>query len=182
MYHFKGCSMPKFLELHSSKYTITYCPECFVHERINRKCEHDFEPVLVGIRKGTSVRKLCKKCNFITPNAEKQCNYNLSDLRNINLEEYRKSTDYENLRLFNFEYGLEEDVNLSGHSNYDNYLHGSWWTSRRIDILKRDNGICQLCGDPAKVVHHMEYLNKGNERDFELVSLCEDCHKKYHPD
>jgi hypothetical protein len=50
------------------------------------------------------------------------------------------------------------------------------------EILKRDEGKCQDCGKLTRIVHHKTPIkDKGDVLDPEnLVSLCNDCHKKRH--
>lgn len=58
-------------------------------------------------------------------------------------------------------------------------------------ILKRADGICELCekpapfkkgnGDPYLEVHHIQQLSKGGEDTIEnTVALCPNCHRKMH--
>ena len=63
------------------------------------------------------------------------------------------------------------------------------WRAKRAAILKRDNYKCQMCGDSATQVHHINYreenwfYNVGDKvwrsPDSHLVSLCSTCHKKF---
>ena len=57
------------------------------------------------------------------------------------------------------------------------------WRNKRLEILKRDNCKCQICGCDAQDVHHIKYINSYNapwniENDY-LVSLCKKCHYKF---
>ena len=51
-------------------------------------------------------------------------------------------------------------------------------------VLKRDNYTCQCCGkhgDGLKLhVHHIESRKAGGNAPGNLITLCEDCHKKLH--
>lgn len=59
------------------------------------------------------------------------------------------------------------------------------WQKRRLEILKRDDHTCQLCGatDTTLNVHHAHYI-KGREpweyEDDLLKTLCRGCHEKWH--
>ena len=66
---------------------------------------------------------------------------------------------------------------------YNAYLQSPRWQSKRAEILKRDNYICQGClgyRGVATQVHHLTYSHVGNELAFELISLCDECHEQFH--
>lgn len=57
--------------------------------------------------------------------------------------------------------------------------------------LKRANGICQLCNQPAPFlnkngipfleVHHIDFLSEGgSDTIYNTVALCPNCHRKMH--
>lgn len=59
------------------------------------------------------------------------------------------------------------------------------WQKRRLEIMNRDNFTCQLCGDKDTMlnVHHLCYHNDKNiweYDDWEMITLCENCHKEEH--
>ena len=64
------------------------------------------------------------------------------------------------------------------------FYNSSVWADKRIEILKRDNFICIHCGNPA---NHVDHINSAKyfpakALDAEnLISSCENCHKKRHP-
>ena len=49
-------------------------------------------------------------------------------------------------------------------------------------VLFRDNHTCQLCKRKNKIlnVHHIESRKTGSNSPDNLITLCEDCHKKIH--
>jgi hypothetical protein len=57
------------------------------------------------------------------------------------------------------------------------------WQKKRLEILERDNFMCQNCGDNESQlhVHHIKYIF-GNEiwdyKDNLLITFCKDCHNK----
>lgn len=64
---------------------------------------------------------------------------------------------------------------------YKEYLETDHWKSKRKRALKRANYKCQLCSSKESLqVHHNTYKNRGNEKDEDLIVLCENCHSKYH--
>lgn len=61
------------------------------------------------------------------------------------------------------------------------------WRSVRDYYLAKTNYLCELCGKPAKIVHHKIWLDEDNLDDLEislneenLQSVCHDCHNKIH--
>ena len=64
------------------------------------------------------------------------------------------------------------------------------WGQKRLEILERDNYECQRCKaegrfSPAVVVHHVQHLDRHPElalEDDNLLSLCEPCHNREHPE
>lgn len=63
------------------------------------------------------------------------------------------------------------------------YLRTVFWTSKRKTILTRDKFTCQSCGitNVSLHVHHLRDYNKlGDESLDALVSLCSNCHIKWH--
>ena len=64
------------------------------------------------------------------------------------------------------------------------------WRKKRAEILKRDRNECQRCKrdglyTKADCVHHIKHLKKHPElalHDINLISLCNSCHDKEHPE
>lgn len=53
------------------------------------------------------------------------------------------------------------------------------WKDQRIRVLKRDNYICQYCGDDATQVDHVIPRAKGGGHDMEnLVACCARCNSR----
>ena len=69
---------------------------------------------------------------------------------------------------------------------YKLYLQTNHWKDLRSKKLEK-NPICQFCKkEKATQVHHLRYCD-GNgksilykEKSSDLLSVCEDCHKKIH--
>lgn len=54
------------------------------------------------------------------------------------------------------------------------------WQKKRLEILKRDDFACKICGDTESTlhIHHRKYSN-GDPWDIDeqyLITLCENCH------
>ena len=78
---------------------------------------------------------------------------------------------------------IERTANLEteGYVIYEEYLDSADWKKRRSAALARDGGLCQACYEAdASEVHHLTYERIFEEPLFDLVSVCEDCHKKLH--
>lgn len=72
--------------------------------------------------------------------------------------------------------------------NYEDLLTDPRWISKREKILRRDRHQCQWCHRTDHLqVHHKVYNSIGGKMvapwdypDKVLMTLCDDCHKKYH--
>ena len=80
---------------------------------------------------------------------------------------------------------------MQGHSKqYDDYMRSDAWAKKRKERLELDDNHCVMCGrrnglrkdgvTPILQVHHIKYINLGNEPMEDLVSLCGACHRKIH--
>ncbi|MDO8980306.1 MAG: hypothetical protein Q7V17_13840 [Afipia sp.] len=66
---------------------------------------------------------------------------------------------------------------------YEQYLRSPEWAKRREKVLERAKGICEGCRDrKATQVHHLTYDHIYEELLFELVAVCDDCHRRIHRD
>lgn len=74
---------------------------------------------------------------------------------------------------------MNEKVKHWGYQKGFNY----GYSSRRCAILHRDNYTCQCCGKKncRLEVHHIKFkCNGGSDDEENLITLCEECHKKIH--
>jgi 5-methylcytosine-specific restriction endonuclease McrA len=64
---------------------------------------------------------------------------------------------------------------------YQTYLSTREWRRKRERVYERENGICQGCRDePIEHIHHATYSHAFDELLFQLIGLCENCHRKAH--
>ena len=63
-----------------------------------------------------------------------------------------------------------------GSSQYPNH---ALLKKRRIQVLMRANGVCEICGERARTVHHIDN-SKSNHDLSNLLALCHPCHKTIH--
>ena len=63
---------------------------------------------------------------------------------------------------------------------YEDYLNSEQWKIRAAQERKL-NPNCSLCNRKGLLhVHHRTYVRLGNERQGDLVVLCDDCHSLFH--
>jgi hypothetical protein len=184
--HSKNCLYDGTLSVrYFGEMNIEFCPVCYRFETVQKECDHEYIPIRFTISNGkTAIRKFCKRCKRLTPNAEPESSYKGQELPTRSLAEYHEYLDKLFLedvlviqKLCTELRGLSEEFD---EKVYSEYLLSDHWRSKRKDILTRDQSTCQICGTQARDVHHLSYVHRGDEYDFELVSLCADCHKKYH--
>jgi len=69
--------------------------------------------------------------------------------------------------------------------SYSEKLKDPRWQKKRLQIFKRDNWMCQSCGNERETLHvHHKYYSKNKNpweyEDLSLVTLCEKCHMAEH--
>lgn len=88
---------------------------------------------------------------------------------------------YEFMRTKRAEYFEKNKEELR--ANYHTYLKTDKWKILRDKVFKRDNYVCMAClENKAEHVHHLTYDRIFNEPLFDLVSICDACHKNVHED
>jgi hypothetical protein len=69
---------------------------------------------------------------------------------------------------------------------YYEKLKDKRWLDKRKEIMHRDGYRCATCGRKKKLqVHHIFYVNgklPWEYPEYALITLCSDCHKKWHED
>jgi len=64
---------------------------------------------------------------------------------------------------------------------YNGYLETGQWQRIRQAVMERDGWTCQGCRRArATQVHHLTYRRVGSEMLFDLVAICDECHRKIH--
>ncbi|MBD3950030.1 HNH endonuclease [Tuanshanicoccus lijuaniae] len=76
---------------------------------------------------------------------------------------------------------------MSKSDKQNNFYWSKEWRKLREYIMKKYNYICQSCGKPAKIVHHIVWINDNNIDDVSvtlneenLTALCQECHNQIH--
>jgi len=75
-------------------------------------------------------------------------------------------------------------------TNPHEFYNSKQWEKKRKAVLRRDGYQCQRCrrygkNTPAVTVHHIQPLDEYPELaldDKNLISLCNACHNKAHPE
>lgn len=63
---------------------------------------------------------------------------------------------------------------------YQKYLHSPHWHRVR-KAMYRLHPACENCGQKKDLnVHHVTYVNLGQETSLDLVVVCHDCHQLLH--
>jgi hypothetical protein len=76
----------------------------------------------------------------------------------------------------------QEEENEAWWRKYSMYLKTPQWKEKRRLVLERDKGICQGClRNRATQAHHLTYDHVFNEFLFELIAVCDACHRRIHP-
>lgn len=81
-------------------------------------------------------------------------------------------------------------VEIIAGGNLDRFYKSKEWLNKRAEALRRDNNECQKCKSEggfskAECVHHIKHLKEYPELALNLnnlVSLCNSCHNKEHPE
>lgn len=66
-------------------------------------------------------------------------------------------------------------------NRYNEYRKSIEWKNLSDSALKRANYKCEICGQPAQVVHHKSYPASFKDDNLDnLLVLCNKCHYKIH--
>jgi hypothetical protein len=66
---------------------------------------------------------------------------------------------------------------------YNQYLLTPAWKAKRKAVMERAGSLCEGCRKrKATQIHHTTYKHVGDELLFELVAVCDSCHRILHPD
>lgn len=66
-------------------------------------------------------------------------------------------------------------------SVYLDYIASPVWKAKAFDARESARNKCQLCNSPYYLrVHHRTYDRLGREPQEDLITLCSNCHSKFH--
>lgn len=70
---------------------------------------------------------------------------------------------------------------MSQSSAYHNYINSMKWRLKRIEAFRHYGRKCSRCGSARRLeVHHVTYIDFGNEPMEALAVLCVHCHRDEH--
>jgi uncharacterized protein YdcH (DUF465 family) len=121
-----------------------------------------------------------KYCNKKASKSKDKLRLYVNKIFNLNLSTHREFQEYV---IGN----VKSLLDLKTHNNpeYETYLHSSKWKNIRKLVLERDGNKCTECDETRNLhIHHKTYENIFNEENHleDLITLCESCHEKKHPD
>lgn len=61
--------------------------------------------------------------------------------------------------------------------NYKSYLRSPEWREKRKEFLEDENYECEICGEKATQVHHLNYDCLGEEEREDVEVCCGNCHE-----
>lgn len=61
--------------------------------------------------------------------------------------------------------------------DYYKYLKSKHWINRKRIFWEKHRKVCHCCNGLANQIHHCTYKNIGNEKDEDLVPICQNCHE-----
>lgn len=68
-----------------------------------------------------------------------------------------------------------------GFDSYQEFLLSEFWEEKRKWIIECSGSYCQKCQSTKKLnVHHLNYINLGNEGINDVIVLCNKCHQEEH--
>jgi hypothetical protein len=150
------------------------------------ECPHT-EKVLTRRKAGNAqiqVRQQCTKCGSAVGVALKQQpeHTGLPSFDETIFPKFEKQKNSQRLAILKRHHLLEVKRDASYQKEYDDYLSSPIWKDKRAKVLSRANGKCEGCLEAtATEVHHLTYKNIYKEFLFELVAVCNECHKRLHP-
>jgi len=105
-----------------------------------------------------------------TPNVDKEALQRCNEAREQKYKEHFESY-----------LAAREQENAEWWNRYNDHLASEKRQRIRKVIFERDAGICRGClRRKATQVHHLTYQNVCDEFAFQLVSICEECHQRFH--
>ncbi len=172
-------------------------PSLLQHVEHEFECKHEHTRVVVFTDSlgREHVRKQCQRCGAHCGD-EKKNGYNLASLPRW--DECLRDAWYNRKRLRTDELRAEiashdASVKVNAKQAYREYLQSPQWKRVKKAVLERDRYICQNCfrkvepniyPTPTRAeVHHKHYTGLdtvGETFAFECVTLCHDCHRRYH--
>lgn len=158
------------------------------------KCRHSYrEPVKWTLANGVvRVVLQCESCGDKHSTGVRKADYpdDLPALDETLIDEARAafSEFYKQLQAIHVEAGAEyerrqkHERSSEWWARYSAYLETPQWKEKRARVLERDGYVCQAClRREATQAHHLTYERVFNEPAFDLIAVCDTCHRALHP-
>lgn len=149
-----------------------------------KDCKHDQTSIVTVVVAGGSkqIRRQCLMCGQYQGNPLKQASFDKLPPPANELSQLPMSERQNELRIIYQHHIKRHKKDKSGYNaKYQAYLFSEEWKNRRSKVFKRAQGLCEGCLDArATEVHHLSYAHVFDELLFELVALCDECHRKTH--
>ena len=166
-------------------YQCANCGACFI-SRIDDCCRAPFTVIVKDERSHSLyfIRQQCINCGgCLNMNAPLSNKIHGSDIKGefnkFRFDDWKASVHEEQVTLYKVKKVC--DSTNSNYYKYLIYLLSDEWKAKRLQVLKRDNNLCQDCKvTPAVDVHHLTYIHLFNERLEDLLAICRTCHVKRH--
>lgn len=141
------------------------------------RCDHEQQELrMMRTNNGIQYRRQCLRCGNSTSSAIPHREVTVlppdwdADLQ-LRFTESRRAISLQ--RKF--------DATEERKAEYALYLQTGEWKERRQRVLQRERYICQGClSERATQVHHTTYEHLGAELLFQLIALCDACHRRIH--
>lgn len=125
-------------------------------------------------------RRQCLRCGESTAgNLKKDSVHYLQRVQAVEFDETLREQWFERRRQRIDE--LTQAQSEQWWEEYNTYLSSMGWRIKRDAVLRRDKGLCQGCRQrQATQVHHLTYQRLRREMLFDLVAICDECHRAIH--
>lgn len=98
-------------------------------------------------------------------------------------ESFHKTRESQRAAVYQKHVRIQRGREVGFWKTYNEYLKSDEWLKKRTRVLERANNQCEGCRNRrATQVHHLNYKHVFNEFLFELVALCDECHRRLHDD
>lgn len=191
----RQCKSENVLLLKEGNYhTGTFCKDCGWGEVdwYSGSCcgNPDHRSIKFEQANGVVVQRVaCKNCRSLIGGAKKKDKdfntYSLYSQKAFLEDEQKKAASRLKLSDYIKQISQEHRDNERQErwQQYSEYLTTPKWKAKRLQVLERENYLCQGCQYAKAVhVHHTTYNNLYDELLFQLVALCVDCHSRLHPE
>lgn len=169
-------------------HNIFECQECnrWIIQKIDSCCRDPFEVLVFKYNDNipTAIYKQCNNCGgSLTMTKPLNFKNHSKNVRGEFFSERFNQWKNEKQSEGNYIYEISKQLKFlkSTYYQYLQYLQCEQWRAVRLLALERDKWICQLCKKVrATEVHHLTYINLGNEKLEDLISYCNICHLLKH--